>query len=90
MKLAPFPVFRLGSTTTAGSKACGGNPVKLLHESCVKSFVTFLMGIKMILVYFSCVLVPWRKCIWKSTFRVNELAQKSDDPLNSSIKKLLN
>lgn len=26
----------------------------------------------------------------KSTFRVNELAQKSDVPLNSSIKKLLN
>lgn len=52
--------------------------MKLFHQSYVKISVTFLMGIKMILVYFGCILVPWRECISKSTFRVNELAQKSE------------
>lgn len=64
--------------------------MKLFHEFYVNISLTFLMGIKRIWVYFSCVLVPWRKCLSKGTFRVSELAQKSDDLLNSSIKKPLN
>lgn len=62
--------------------------MKLFHESCVKISVTFVMGIKVILVYFGCVLAPWRKCVSKSEGIGSN--HSSGDQLNSPIKKLLN